>query len=224
MALTYIRQTLFFFRQNLMQLAAIQLPFLIILALVKFILFSGLEDDPSSPVFQRNMVIASIMNLALLPFYWGATLFYLQSVVDNEPLSTGAAISKSLSCWGRLLLTYILNGIAVMIGIFCLIVPGIYLGVRFSFADYICVLHNKSPVESMKSSWETTPEYFWALLQGMALIMGVLALASILISKVIPVNSMLDHVISLVFDFLGVLVTIYGFRIFCVMREAQHYK
>lgn len=219
MAFDYLRQTLFFFRRHVLTLATIQLPFLVVLALVQHKLLDGLTPQDSE--FQLNAALSSILDITLLPFYWGATIFYLQSVVDNAPLSIGGALSRSFTCWGRLLLTYVLNAIAVSLGLMMLIVPGVYFGIRFSFADYVCVLEGKRPVDSMRHSWDSSKPYFWVLLQGIALLMGVLLLANVGASRLFSDQPLLADAASVILDFLGVLITIYGFRIYCVMREER---
>ncbi len=220
MAFDYLRQTLFFFRQHLWTLAAIQLPFLVLLALANYLLLGDLTDT-ANPEAQMNAGIVSLLRLTLLPFYLGGTILYLQSVIDGRPLHPLTAILSSASCWGRLLLTYILNAIAVSLGLMLLIVPGVYFGVRFAVADYACVLERRGPVEAMRDSWDSTPAYFWVLLQGLALLMGVLFLGNILISQTVADQPLLLALVSVVVDFLGVLVTIYGFRIYCLIRSEQ---
>lgn len=218
MAFDYLRQTLFFFRQHLLSLAAIQLPFLIVLALLQSML---LEESGPEQQMQFRVGLATMLDLALLPFYWGATIFYLQSVIDNSPLRPSAAVLKAISCWGRLLVTYVLNALAVAFGLMLLIVPGVYFGVRFAFADYVCVLEGKRPVESLRQSWDTSRDYFWTLLQGLALLMGLLLLAKLMLSQLLAESIVMTRAAMVLLDFLGVLITIYGFRIYCVMRSDQ---
>ncbi|KEA64908.1 hypothetical protein ADIMK_0610 [Marinobacterium lacunae] len=220
MAFDYLRQSLFFFRQHLLSLAAIQLPFLILLAIANYLLLGDLNDT-SDPNLQMNTGLASLIRLALLPLYLGGTIIYLQSVIDNKPIHPLTAVLSSLSCWGRLLLTYILNALAVSLGLMLLIIPGVYFGVRFSVADYACVLERRSPIDAMRQSWEMTPEYFWVLLQGLALLMGLLFLANLSVTRLLGDSSLLVTASSVLFDFLSVLVTIYGFRIYCVIRADQ---
>lgn len=218
MAFDYLRQTLFFFRQHLMALAAIQLPFLILLAVANYTLLGDMSDA-GDPALQTNTALASLIRILLLPFYLGGTIIYLQSVIDDNPLHPLTAILSSPSCWGRLLLTYVLNALAISLGFMLLIIPGIYFGVRFAVADYACVLERRGPIEAMRKSWELTPDYFWLLFQGIALLMGLIFLANISVTRLLGDETILVALSSILFDFLGVLVTIYGFRIYCVMRE-----
>lgn len=219
MAFDYLRQTVFFFRQHLLTLAAIQLPFLILLALGQSLLLDGIEADDGSA--QIRVGLASALDLALLPFYWGATIFYLQSVIDNSPLKPSNAVLLSLRCWGRLLVTYVLNALAVALGLMLLILPGVYFGVRLAFSDYICVLEDKRPVAALRQSWDTSSDYFWVLLQGLAFLMGLLLLGKLAVSRLFDGSELLLNAALVGLDFLSVLITIYGFRIYCVMRSEQ---
>lgn len=218
MAFDYLRQTLFFFRQHLFALAAIQLPFLLIIALANYALLGNI-GDAADPEVQMNAALASLTRILLLPLYLGGTIIYLQSVIDDAPVHPLTAVLSALSSWGRLLLTYILNLLAISLGLMLLVVPGVYFGVRFAVADYACVLERKSPVAAMRSSWDSTSDYFWVLLQGLALLMGLLFLANVLITQALFEQMILSTLAGALIDFAGVLVTIYGFRIYCVIRE-----
>lgn len=220
MAFDYLRQSLFFFRQHWGSLAAIQLPFLILLALINYLLLSDSVDITETDL-QFNAALAAMLRLMLLPFYLGGTILYLQSVIDGQPLRPLTAVLSSTRSWGRLLLTYILNALAVSLGLMLLVVPGVYFGVRFAVADYSCVLEGRSPMEAMRQSWTLTPEYFWVLLQGLALLMGLMFLANMLLNQLLAAQPLPLLLASVLLDFIGVLVTIYGFRVYCVIRSDQ---
>lgn len=221
MSFDYLRQSLFFFRNHLHRLALIQLPFLAILAFVQFQLIQQLPDtaeDLPMELVQRNLFISSALDLTLMPIYWGATLLYLQSVLQGTPLAAGRALGLSLACWGRLLVTYILSVLAISFGLVLLIIPGIYIGVRLAFAEFYCVMEGMGPVDAIKASWNKTSDFFWPLLQGLALIFGVLLLAETLIGQMLQGHQGAMMLVSLVIQFLGVLPTIYAYRIYCVMK------
>lgn len=220
MAFNYLRQTLFFFRQHWLTLAVIQLPFLLLLAMANYLILGDLTDT-SNPQSQVNAMLLSLLRLTLLPFYLGGTILYLQSVIDHRPLHPLTAVLSSTRCWGRLLLTYMLNALAISLGLMLLVLPGVYFGVRFAVADYACVLERRGPLEAMRQSWEITPEYFWPLLQGLALLMSLLFLANILLTRAFIEQPLLLILVSALMDFLGVLVTLYGFRVYCAIRDDQ---
>ncbi len=217
MTFEYLRQSLFFFRQHFVTLAKIQLPFLALIGVLGFLMHGNVNSTDTAA---GGILLLGLLQLGLLPLYWGATIFYMQSVLDGKPLSPINAISLGMSSWGRLLLTYILNGLAVMLGLIALIIPGVIVGVRLAFADYICVLENKSATESLKQSWSQTQPYFWMLLQGFILIFLCLFVLEILIQQIIGSNA-IGMLFSLIVDFCGVMLTVFGFRVFSAMREEQ---
>lgn len=218
MTFEYLRQSIFFFRQHFVILATIQLPFLALLGVLGYVLQGSMIASDGEP--GGSFILLGILQLGLLPLYWGATIFYMQSVLDGKPLSPMSAISLGMTSWGRLLLTYILNGLAVLLGLVALVIPGVIVGVRLAFADYICVLENKSASESIKQSWTQTKSYFWMMLQGFILIFLLLFLLEILIQQLVGSNAV-GMLLSLIVDFCGVLLTVFGFRVFSAMREEQ---
>lgn len=219
MTFDYLRQSLFFFRTHLNRLALIQLPFLALLSFVQFQLLQGITDTSEQvELVQRNLFLSSLMDIALMPIYWGATLLYMQSVLGGQPLTAGRALTLSLTCWGRLLLTYILTILAISFGLVLLVVPGIYIGIRLAFAEFYCVMEGKSAMESIRASWDSTSGFFWPLLQGLALIFGVLLLTEAVIGQMLHEQQGAMTLLSLLIQFLGVLPTIYAYRLYCVMK------
>mgnify|MGYP001050638061 CR=1 FL=1 len=218
MTFDYLRQSLFFFRSHLSRLALIQIPFLLLITVVQYQLLQT-GDGETGAKTAGSVFISSALDLSLMPIYWGATLLYMQSVLQGKSLSPGQAISLSLTCWGRLLLTYILTALAVSTGLLLLILPGIYIGIRLAFAEFYCVMEGKGPMESIRASWGSSSDFFWPLLQGLALIFSILMLAEVLVGQVFRETPVLMLSLSLLVQFLGVMSSIYAYRIYCVMKE-----
>jgi hypothetical protein len=221
MTFEYIRQSLFFFRSHFGTIARIQLPFILGLNLLGLLLESSIEADSSQ--MHTGTGLLMLLNLTLLPVYWGATILFLQSAVDSRPLSAFQAVALSLKYWRRLLITYLLSGFAVTLGLMLLIVPGIYVGVRLVFADYICILEDKKPIASLRQSWGESEAYFGLLFKGLLIIFGGLFLIEapilLLADKGGFASPAFEGMLSVVFDLMGTLVTIYGFRIYSLMRS-----
>lgn len=216
----YLRQSAYFFKQNFFQIAAIQAPFLIILN--GLALWLDINATPDTDIRQQAALL-SILSLTFLPIYWGGTILYMQSRLDDTPITAKQAIYGSLFCWRALLFTFILTSIAVFTGLLLIIIPGIYIGVRLAFADYICVVEKKGAMESLKSSWERTDDYFWVLLQGLLILFPALQLIEMPIAHMfadMENRSIFIELPVFVFvDLLSALITVYGFRIYCVMRN-----
>lgn len=71
----------------------------------------------------------------------------------------------------RFFLTSILVGFFVLGGFILLIIPGIYIAIRMSFAVYILVDKKCRPMEAIRASWELTRGNFWKIFR-FALITG----------------------------------------------------
>lgn len=217
MTLEYLRQSLFFFRNHANRLALIQVPFLALVSIVQYQLLQGVGDDRAQ--MQQGVFLGSVLDLALMPVYWGATLVYLRSVLEGQPLKVSQALMLGLSCWGRLLMTYILVALALTTGLLMLIVPGIYIGLRLAFAEFHCVMEGKGPLESISASWHSTREFFWPLFQGMALIIGLLLAIELALGSLLQGHKDLMMLLSLLIQFLGVVPTIFAYRLYCVMKD-----
>lgn len=69
----------------------------------------------------------------------------------------------------------------IMLGFLCLIVPGIYLAIRWMFAELLVIDKGMRPMEALKVSGELTagvkwPLFFYALLVGLLMFVSVFAL------------------------------------------------
>ncbi|MDO6469097.1 YciC family protein [Neptunomonas phycophila] len=219
LSLTYIQQSIFFFRQHLGTIAKIQLPFLIAInGLAQW--FDIYSDDEQ---IAQQFAVLSILNLTILPLYWSATIVYMQSVLEDRPLSAFQSLVVGMSRWRTLLLTFLLTGCAVFGGLMFLIVPGIFIGVRLAFADYICVVEKKSALQSLKQSWQDTDDYFWPLLQGLAILYIAIELINYPVVSFFQSMEDRQFIVELpilaALDLLSALITVFAFRMYCVMRD-----
>lgn len=67
----------------------------------------------------------------------------------------------------------VLYGLAVILGLIFLVLPGIVLAIRFSFYGYLIVDKNLKPIEAFKKSWEITSGHAITLLVFGLLIMVI---------------------------------------------------
>jgi hypothetical protein len=96
---------------------------------------------------------------------------------------------------------------------------------RWGFAEYFSVIEKASPTDALRNSWQDTSEYFWPLLNGLAVLFVILLGSNLLIETLLQTmgieSLILRSLFDIVFGFLNCLYTIYGFRLYCVMREKQ---
>lgn len=153
---TLLMESLYFSRTYAGSIFRIIGPFFIVMAL-----FGGytymIEDEPGW------------LSVAYLTVFIGGQSFYIcrlikfmGSVVSGSEVD----LSVSVSEWFRLLIVHILYGIAVLVGILALIIPGIYMSAKYGFAEFECVLNKRSPMEALGASWEQTKGHVKTLMLG----------------------------------------------------------
>jgi len=222
MTFEYLRQSLFFFKTNLIPLAKINLPFL----LASNILFAQVDLSTASENSQNlanSLLWMSFLNLLIMPIYWGATISFMQSTVQGPIYSVSQSIAASLKLWSKLFLVFLLTSACIFFGLMALVIPGIFIAVRLSIADYLCVVEKKPVLQSLQTSWKLTDQYGWTIFQGIAFILCTILILKTLVYSLLETYlsqlSFLNPVINSCFDLLNVLVMIYGFRIYCVIKQ-----
>lgn len=221
---TYLKQTWYFFRANLGAIMQIQLPFIILITLISMSAMDSI--DVENPQMNNSIAMFYICSLILLPLYAGATIAYLESVVRDNPISTLTALKIGLSRWGSLFLAKIIGAFGIVLGLFFFFVPGIYVLIRWGFTEYHCIIEKDSPVEALRNSWHDTSEFFWPLLNGLAVLFVILFGANVIIEGILSSAGLMTPavraVMDVLFGFMNCLYTIYGYRLYCVMRESGH--
>lgn len=218
MATDYLKQSYFFFRSNFSNLLSIQLPFIAVLMLIQHTVIGGIEEGAN---LQNDLFLLTAMDLLFVPIYLGATIFYMQSIVDSQPISTLQAWAWGLQNWGRLFFTFLLSALAISVGLMLLVLPGLYIAVRLGLANQVCLLERKSPLEAMKMSWAGTADLFWTLAKGLAIIYGLLFIGELLVAPIVEGNMILGFVGSAILDFLNVFGAIFTFRIYRAWRDRE---
>lgn len=214
----YLKQSYFFFKSNFRTLISIQLPFILLLMLLQQTL---VLSDAESSGLQHQLILLTGLDLLFVPIYLGATIRYMQSVVDGQPISALSSWLHGIRSWGRMFLTFLLSALIVSFGLMLLIAPGVYAAIRLVMANVICMLEGKGAIQSLQTSWEGTSSYFWLLLKGLAIIYGLLFTAEILMAPLVEAGSLLGLILSAALDFLNVFGTIFAFRIYRAWRDHE---
>lgn len=145
----------------------------------------GKDGVPAAAGALVNIVFSTLVGM-------GTTAFYLKAYETPEAVESGALWHPN-GFW-RYFATTILAGVAVVIGLILLVVPGIIVAMMLIFASYIVIDRGLGPIEALQESRRITKGYRWKLL-GLLLaviginILGVLCLViGMLVS--IPVTSL----------------------------------
>lgn len=117
-----------------------------------------------------------------------ATLLVVDSAYKSEDLSLKTAFGTGLKKALPLFLMYFVLFFLVFGGYWLLILPGIIMGVYFSYSVYALAVENKGVVASMRESVRIIGAHFWAFLGRVLLL--VLAIYGIEIALAIVGNNL----------------------------------
>jgi hypothetical protein len=111
----------------------------------------------------------------------GGLYFYFLLKLRGKPATVGDAFAGFTKAFLTLIVVGILFSVFVTLGVFCLILPGIYLAVAYTFASILAVDKGLGFWESMETSRQVITRNWWRvfgllLLAIVILAFGVLAL------------------------------------------------
>ena len=124
----------------------------------------------------------------------GSIALYVVFLRGNQTI--GEALASAVKLFIPFLLVAILTAIAVTFGLFLLVIPGIYLAIKFTLAGAAIAAENiANPIEAMKRSWRATKgnslRIFFFLL--IVCIVGLVALVAVTAVIGIPIGLLLPE-------------------------------
>ncbi|MGB0733336.1 MAG: YciC family protein [Pontibacterium sp.] len=216
----YVKQSLFFFRTHWISIAQIIVPFALIESVLSMAL---LPSEPTPEDILKELPTLLIVNFMLLPVYQAALITYMAAIVRDNYISAFQAIRLGLNHLVPLILVYLLMGLAITAGFMMLLVPGIFLLFTLSYAEFINVLERKNPFKSIEESIRRATPIFFTLFVGKSIIffgLFILQNAILVMSEVLGLpKTVVDVAGSMLFSLLFSLITIFGFRLYCVDLE-----
>ena len=91
----------------------------------------------------------------------GAIARAAASSVVGLPVDIDASYRFGLARLGSILLIGLLVGLSVGVGLIFLVIPGLFLAVKFAVSIPTLVVENKRGTKAMSRSWELTGGHFW---------------------------------------------------------------
>ncbi|MDN5363287.1 MAG: hypothetical protein PWQ91_348 [Eubacteriales bacterium] len=158
----------------------------LILFVTGAIIFSTLVEFPV--VLLGRFDDTAFLGLIFFPAVFIITSFvsFMQfdiflAAARGEELNLATSFARVKKVYPTMLLATIIIGVAVIIGGFFLIIPGIYLFYRLRFSPYFILEYKCAATESLRLSWEATAGHLLDifLLDAFSLVialLGVLAL------------------------------------------------
>ncbi len=121
----------------------------------------------------------------ITPFVTGASIFYAHQNLTQR----GATIPESLQAAGekffQLSLLLVLLLVFLIPAFFALIVPGVYLSIRWSFVFYAIMIECYSASDALSRSWKLTKGHWWLIFRTVLLFTLALIIPTVFLAFMI---------------------------------------
>jgi hypothetical protein len=148
-----------FFWKNLNQIAILSLPWLFAGALVEYLIVVNQETLSNTPIH----FAAWAFNLLIYPIYTAALIHMMARQAKGSRPGNQELFFLALKNWQPLLLLHLLISLLALFGLTLLVLPGIWIVVRFSFSEFFLVLENHNPLVAIQKSIQATKPYTWTI-------------------------------------------------------------
>ena len=145
----------------------------------------------------------TVIGILAIPAVLGGYVESMIRMARGEKVGIGDFFKTGFNRFGTLLGTTILSFLGIIIGFLCLIIPGIYLMIRWYFLYQNIVDRDASVFESFKQSADMVAGQFWIILTLVILIAVIQAIGGTLVIGTIvtiPYTSLLTAHVYLVLN------------------------
>lgn len=132
-------------------------------------LTSGYRESDNNAELLIPLIVSY---LVVAPLIAAATIHMLQRLADGERPHAGSSIQAGLDVFAPVFLAVLLAGAGIALGLLLLILPGIFVAVRWYFVPQSVVIDGGRLAEALRGSWRLTGGYWFRTL-------GVILLANV---------------------------------------------
>ncbi len=151
--LSVLRDSLYFFRRNLLAIAQLCLPLVVLEALAAQMVQQATGPD-GSPMYDIAV------GLLFYPLYTGALILFLDARSKGlQPLKRNL-LAATLRMWPYFALLAATSTVLIMLGLSLFMLPGLYVLVKLVFSEYLLVLRGLTPMSAMRESFQLTQGHF----------------------------------------------------------------
>jgi hypothetical protein len=159
----------------------------------------------SSPSVEETIIPTAVSFLVVAPLINAICIHALQSVAEGRPLRAGASIVEGFEAFTPIFLAILLAAAGIAAGLLLLIVPGIYVAVRWYFVPQAVVIQGARGTGALSRSWDLTAGFWWRTFG--ILVVGNLAalLPGVLISA--PLAAVAESTDRALWSLIGTIAT-----------------
>lgn len=166
------------------------------------LLFSGYDENPNE-VWGATGAVA--LALVSTPLVTAVHVTVVQDVAAGRPVSTTRALSAGFEAFPLVLLVVLLSALGVALGLILLVVPGIFLAVRWFVAAQTAVIERPGGAPAaLRRSSELVKGSWWRVLGIAVLLILVAGIASAFIA--LPFEAAADALDLGVLSLVGIIL------------------
>jgi hypothetical protein len=150
--------------------AAIVIPADLIVRGIGMKQLTGPYDD--SPSLAETLVPGALSFLVVAPLVTATCIYALRDVAAGTAPRAGRALAAGLEAFRPIFLAVVLAALGIALGLFLLIIPGLYLVVRWYFVPQAVVLEGAHGPAALTASGRVVEGFWWRTL-------GIVALTSL---------------------------------------------
>ena len=144
-------------------------------------------------IISSILLAITLIGILFIPAVWGGYVNSIIKMTLGQKIEIGKFFSSGFNRWSTLLFANIIYIIGIFLGLICLIIPGIYLMIRWIFVIQIIVYEGLNPSEAFTKSGEMVSNKFWevvaifiicTIIEAIGGIFGILIFVTITIFKV----------------------------------------
>jgi hypothetical protein len=147
------------FRTFFLIAAAVVVPVELIVSGIGLGQFTAEYD--SSPEAAEILIPRFTEFFVITPLATAMTIHALLEIGEGRRPRAGAAIQRGLDVFAPLLLVMVLFAAGVTLGLLALIIPGIYVLVRWSLCIQAAFIEGKRGTEALRRSWDLVEGSWW---------------------------------------------------------------
>lgn len=166
------------------------------------------------------------LHLIAMPLYLSALVIFIASKIAGDNLRIKDIYKTAIQFWIPIAIIYLITTIAIALGLFLLVIPGLVVFARTAFAQFFCVLDKVTPIGAIKKSWEATREQQWLILGGLILVYLASELPNWLVNKALssigasyPLTYFISSILSAL---LFAPPIIFAFRLYSAQQETSN--
>lgn len=106
-------------------------------------------------------LLAALVGLLLYQVLTGAITRNIAAEVTGQDLNLEQSYRFGFARLGPILVVSILVGLATLLGLVVLIIPGIYIGVRLAVSTQALVVEDRRGTQAMRRSWDLVGGHWW---------------------------------------------------------------